>query len=74
MQKTNKTAISDGYLPSGDSRHNFSGYSLKLPMSPENVEMAADLAALRGRQDVADDLRTALKEAIERGDREEVLR
>ena len=47
---------------------------LKLPMTEEFLEMAAEMAALRGRHDVANDLRTALKQALERGNREEVLR
>ena len=36
-------------------------YDLRLPILPEHVETAADMAAMRGRQDIADGLRSALK-------------
>lgn len=32
------------------------GYHLRLPMCQEDLEMAAELAALRGRQDIAQEL------------------
>lgn len=47
---------------------------LKLPMTVEFLEMAADFAELRGRHDVATDLRTALKDALNAGNSEEVLK
>lgn len=40
------------------------GYTLLLPALPEDIENAAELAALRGRQDIADDIRTALKQSL----------
>lgn len=36
------------------------GYDLRTPIIAEHVETAAELAALRGRQDIATELRTAL--------------
>jgi hypothetical protein len=41
------------------------GYGLTLPALPEDIDAAAELAALRGRQDVADDLRLALKQTLQ---------
>ena len=40
-------------------------YDLCLPILPEHIETAADLAAMRGRQDIADGLRLALKQTLE---------
>ena len=39
-------------------------YSLSCPILPEHVEAAAELAAIRGRQDIADELRAALAETL----------
>ena len=40
-------------------------YGLRLPMIPEHIETAAELAEMRGRSDIADALRLALKETLE---------
>jgi hypothetical protein len=40
-------------------------YDLSLPIIPEHVATAADLAEMRGRSDIAQDLRLALKQALE---------
>ena len=45
-----------------------SGLRLLLPMLPEHVELAAEFAALRGRQDIADELRLAVKQTLEAGE------
>ena len=41
------------------------GVHMDLPILPELVELAAEFSALRGRQDIADDLRLALKETLQ---------
>lgn len=46
------------------SRFNeFAGYDLRLPMEAKDVGTAALLAELRGRHDIATELRLALQEA-----------
>ena len=40
-------------------------YDLRLPMIPEHIETAADMAELRGRVDIAQALRLALKQTLE---------
>ena len=40
-------------------------YDLHLPMIPEHIETAADMAELRGRVDIAQALRLALKQTLE---------
>lgn len=39
-------------------------YDLRLPILPEHVECAAELAGLRGRKDIAQALRLALKQTL----------
>lgn len=51
MQKTNKTAISDGYLPSGDSRPNKRNFVKRLNIKIDDTAHAdARLAALLAKQ------------------------
>jgi hypothetical protein len=40
-------------------------YDLRLPVLPQHVATAADLAEMRGRSDIAENLRLALKQALE---------
>jgi len=37
------------------------GYDIHLPMLTEDVQAAADMAELRGRHDIAEEIRAALK-------------
>lgn len=39
-------------------------FCIELPMDPREIEKAADLAATRGEQALADDLRTALAKCL----------
>ena len=39
-------------------------YDLRLPALPEHILTAADLAEMRGRTDIAENLRLALKQAL----------
>jgi hypothetical protein len=48
-----------------DGHNRVFGYELRLPMLPEHVELAAELAELRGRNDIASALRLALKQTLE---------
>ena len=48
-------------------------FCVELPMDPREIEKAADLAAMRGEQGLADELRVALAECLDGDDDPEGL-